>query len=178
MIFLVFFKKNKWTVLAILICLFLIFLSGFKGIQLIEENDELANQLAKQEIKIQEIEEQAGLSITSLYNLQLIDQLMKQNKSFFFVLGKEACSYCQQYKEKTLSQYNPEEAGFPLIEIDYELAFLFEDGLNQFLNQFGLTFEGTPTTVFVKNGELQEEYLGVLSLDELMEKLKTLSSNE
>ncbi len=156
----------------------MIFLLVAQLVQLNEKTNQLSDAMAKQEIEKNEMEENATLSITSLYNLQLIDRLMKQDESFFFVLGKETCHYCQQYKEETLSQYDPKEGGFPLIEIDYELAFLFEEGLNQFLDRFGLTFEGTPTTVFIKNGELQEEYLGVLSLDELMEKLKTLSSNE
>ena len=118
--------------------------------------------------------EELSLIVDSTYGVQAIEHHLKNKETFVFVLGSETCHYCQIYKEDTLDHYDAEQTGVTLLEIDMNYAFLFEEDLTNFVEGLALEYIGTPTTVFVKDGVVVEEYAGPLSMEELVEKIEKI----
>ena len=173
-------EKNKKRPSPVLIVLLLtVLVLCFQLMRVKNQNYELIKQLEEVRDSLSYGEDAPSYDelssiVDSVYGVQATRNHLAKGESFAFVLGTDTCHYCQTYKSETLSQYDSESAGVTLLEIDMNDAFLFENDLNSFIEELGLEYLGTPTTVFVRNGEIIEEYTGVLTLDELTEKLENL----
>ena len=173
-------KKNKKKPSPVLIVLILtVLVLCFQLMRVKNQNYELIKQLEEVRDSLSYGEnapsyDELNSIVDSVYGVQSIKHHLANGESFAFVLGTDTCHYCQTYKTETLTQYTPETTGITLLEIDMNDAFLFENDLNSFIEELELEYLGTPTTVFVHNGEIVEEHTGVLTLDELTEKLENL----
>lgn len=173
------FKNSKKTRVITNVALILtIFVLCFQLFQIKTQYNDLVKQFIELRESLSQEEsvsyDELSLIVDSVYGIQAIEKHLENNESFAFVLGTETCQYCQIYKEETLNHYDAKKTGITLLEVDTDHAFLFEEDLEAFTTQLGLDYVGTPTTVFIKEGEVVEEYAGVLTLDELTEKLEAL----
>ena len=165
-------KRRSWVLIALILTVLVLCVQLMRvknqNHELIKQLEEVRDSLSYGE-DAPAYDELASI-VDSVYGVQAIKNHLANDESFVFVLRTDTCHYCQTYRTETLSQYNPETTGVSLLEIDMSDAFLFENDLNSFVNELGLSYLGTPTTVFVHKGEFIEEYTGVLTLDELIEK--------
>lgn len=99
-----------------------------------------------------------------------LEELVKEEKDFFLVIGSDICSFCQEYKQETLNGYSEEKMGVPLVEIDW--FKITEEEQNELKEKCGIEIEVTPTTYFFEKGKLKETKAGVLSMDDLKEMMK------
>ena len=172
-------KQKKLRVVVVIVLIFTVLILWIQLMRTKQQNYVLVEQIEEVRQTLSQTNEGASyeeleLIVDSTYGIQSIQKHLKDQASFAFVLGRESCHYCQIYKEETLAHYSANEVGVTLLEIDTDYAFLFEEDLDTFIETLGLDYVGTPTTVFVKDGIVVEEYVGILSLDELIEKLEGL----
>lgn len=95
-----------------------------------------------------------GSKLKTYTNLNYVEYLEKQNnkETFPLVIGSDTCSACKLFKgtmESFIKEYQ--------IEIFYiDISKLSEDEYNYLKSQ--VSFSGTPTTVFFKDGLLTSYY--------------------
>ena len=79
-------------------------------------------------------------------------KLIDDKSSFPLVIGRETCSACEAYKttmEKFIKKYG--------VDVKYiDLDDLTDSQENEIINDYPIS--GTPTTIFVKNGEEEDKY--------------------
>ena len=102
-------------------------------------------------------------------NYDLYKQLMKNKESFILFIGSDECTHCDDYKvtlNSVIKKYN--------VEVKYlNLLSLSDKEYNEFTSQ--ISFSGTPTTIFIENGEEKSHYnriVGAANYDEIVEKFK------
>lgn len=103
------------------------------------------------------------------YN-ELKDKL-KDNETFFFVVVKDGCRYCESYEpivEEVLKEND-------ITAYKLNLSELSEDDFNTFSNEFKV--DSTPTTIFSEEGKisLMKRIEGSISKEKLTEKLKDMN---
>lgn len=96
-------------------------------------------------------------------------QMIEEKQSFILFIGSSECSHCRDYKvtlNKVIKKYN--------VEVFYlDLAKLTEKEDNEFNSK--ISFSGTPTTIFIKNGKEESHYnriVGAVDYDEIVKKFK------
>ncbi len=95
--------------------------------------------------------------------------MLDNKETFFFVVVKDGCSYCDAYKpkvEEVLKEYNI---------TGYKLNFseMNEDEYNEFNSNFDV--DGTPTTIFITDGvetSVLQRIDGNVSKEKLISKLE------
>ena len=98
-----------------------------------------------------------------------LSKKLENNETFFFVVIKDGCPYCEKFipkVEEVLNEYNI--SGFT---INYSSLSEKED--EEFYDMFGV--DSTPTTIFIKDGKeisVLQRLVGNVSKEKLINKLK------
>lgn len=81
-----------------------------------------------------------------------LQSMIENKESFPLVIASATCSACNSYRptlEKFIKEYN--------VDVKYiDLDKLTDEEESDLMNEFPIT--GTPTTIFVKNGEEKDTY--------------------
>ena len=79
-----------------------------------------------------------------------LEEKIKNKESFILLISQESCSHCEDYtpKIKKVLKNNNLEA------YNLNITYVSEEDFNKFKEIF--EFEGTPTTIFIKDGEEQK----------------------
>ncbi|MCI8547383.1 MAG: thioredoxin family protein [Bacilli bacterium] len=97
-----------------------------------------------------------------------LEEKIKNKESFILLISQESCSHCEDYtpKIKKVLKNNNLEA------YNLNITYVSEEDFNKFKEIF--EFEGTPTTIFIKDGEEQKNtrLVGNVSEKKLKEALK------
>ncbi len=97
-----------------------------------------------------------------------LEEKIKNKESFILLISQESCSHCEDYtpKMKKVLKNNNLEA------YNLNITYVSEEDFNKFKEIF--EFEGTPTTIFIKDGEEQKNtrLVGNVSEKKLKEALK------
>lgn len=160
--------------------------SKFKGIMLLITAFALVLVVSGCSKKEDSAKEQADTGpitpITKNYvKPDVINQKFKDGETFAFAIVDKDCSACQFYKKETLIKFEEEKLGeINLIEINKiadreEELMALTDLIQQNLQN---KFEATPTTYFVKNGQLIDVVVGAIEVDELKEYYNKLDSTK
>ncbi len=99
-----------------------------------------------------------------------LQQMIKENKTFILEVSQDGCSHCEQYspiikqvlKDNNLTAYN------------LNITYISKKDYNKFNEKYN--FEGTPTTMFFKNGKeiLSSRLVGSVSSSKLTKVLERL----
>ncbi|MDD4547845.1 MAG: thioredoxin family protein [Bacilli bacterium] len=87
-------------------------------------------------------------------NYEDFKEKIENKESFIFYIGATGCQYCEKY-EKTLKRV-VDKYDVEVFYIDTAEGKLTDDEKKGFEEL--VTFSGTPTTVFVREGEVQSKY--------------------
>ena len=97
-----------------------------------------------------------------------LEEKIKNKESFILLISQESCSHCEDYtpKIKKVLKNNNLEA------YNLNITYVSEEDFNKFKEIF--EFEGTPSTIFIKDGEEQKNtrLVGNVSEKKLKEALK------
>lgn len=107
----------------------------------------------------------------SLSYSELKDKL-KDNETFFFVVVKDGCQYCEAY-EPIVEEVTEEN---DIIGYKFNISKLDEKDYDTFYNEYKV--DSTPTTIFVENGKevsIMKRITGSVSKEKLTEKLKAMN---
>lgn len=106
---------------------------------------------------------------------EILEQIDNKD-TFAFVIGDEDCPACQSYLKTSLKDMqNKSEITLEYIELKgieekekelEDLQAIIEDHLDG-------KFEATPTTYFIVDGEFEDDIVGVVPYDELLETYET-----
>lgn len=95
---------------------------------------------------------------------------LKSNDTFFFVVVKDGCSFCENYEpklEEVLDEYD-------VIGYKLNLTDLTEQEYKEFMTKYNVS--GTPNTIFIENGSevsIMQRIDGDASKSVIIEKLKS-----
>ena len=96
-------------------------------------------------------------------------EMINNKESFILFIGSDECSHCADYEitlNRVIKKYN--------VEVNYlNLLDMSDEQLNEFKSQ--ISFTGTPTTIFIKNGEEDSHYnriVGAVDYDEVVKKFE------
>ena len=98
--------------------------------------------------------------------------MLDNKESFFFVVVKDGCSYCDAYKpkvEEVLNEYN-------IVGYKLNISNMSESEYEEFDANYNV--DGTPTTIFITNGQetsLLQRIDGNVSKEKLISKLEANS---
>lgn len=89
-----------------------------------------------------------------------IQQKFEDEETFLFVIGSTNCNFCDEYLADGLRKYVNKNPKVDVVYVD--LLDLAHNGISsaKFFEEFGIdisTFEGTPTTYFVKDGKVNND---------------------
>lgn len=88
----------------------------------------------------------------------------RENKeSFLLVASSTTCSYCQSYKEE-LEAFKKQDSDANVIVVEIDQIDSYEDRAD-FINLYSVN--ATPTSFFIKDGEIVNTETGVIPSDEL-----------
>ncbi|ERJ13860.1 hypothetical protein HLPCO_000526 [Haloplasma contractile SSD-17B] len=82
-------------------------------------------------------------------NLTEVVTAFENDEPFVLVLGKSYCSYCIEYKNKTLEPFLNQYVSFPLMYLYTDHQFKHSDKLPIFLETHDLTYEVSPTLLHI-----------------------------
>lgn len=98
-----------------------------------------------------------------------LEKMVKDKKSFILLISQDGCSHCEAYapiikkvlKENELTAYN------------LNITYISEEEYNKLKEKYS-DFQGTPTTIFIKDGEEQKDarLVGDVSKNKLTSTLK------
>ncbi len=96
---------------------------------------------------------------------------LKGNETFFFVVVKDGCRYCESYEpivEEVLKEND-------ITAYKLNLSELSDDDFDTFYSEFKV--DSTPTTIFSEEGKisLMKRIEGSISKEKLTEKLKAMN---
>lgn len=91
----------------------------------------------------------------------------ENNETFLLVIGGSTCHWCTKYKEETLPYYIEENQEFPLYFTYADTEFYGSDDLKNFLDEYELTYNASPTSYLIVDGQLVATKEGYLSLSKL-----------
>lgn len=80
-------------------------------------------------------------------------QKFENKDTFILVIGDSLCGGCQEYKKGTITKYVNKHTQDDLIFIYSDESFANRTEFNEFLTRYGIDFDLSPTTYFIKNGE-------------------------
>ncbi len=102
-------------------------------------------------------------------NLNEYKKMIENKETFILYIGAKNCQYCISYTKKLnkiIKEYQ--------VKVYYiDVSLLSETELTEFKGY--VYYEGTPTTVFIKNGEEESTYnriIGNRSREKIIDKLK------
>ena len=96
--------------------------------------------------------------------------MLDNKESFFFIVVKDGCSYCEAFVpkvEEVLNDYN-------LVGYKLNLTEMSSDEYDEFMNNYNV--DGTPTTIFITEGKevsLLQRMEGNVSKEKIISKLKS-----
>ncbi|MBR1385555.1 MAG: thioredoxin family protein [Bacilli bacterium] len=98
-----------------------------------------------------------------------LNSMIESKETFFFVVEKDGCHYCEEYIPKLEKVLNDNDVVGYVINI----SDLSEEEYNKFDEEYNVT--GTPTTLFMVNGKesKMQRYEGNVSEDKIISKLKS-----
>lgn len=99
-----------------------------------------------------------------------LEDKIKDKDTFIMEVSQDGCSHCEEYKpiiDEILNDNN-------LTAYNLNITYLSEQDYNKFDKKY--TFEGTPTTMFFKDGKevLSSRLVGTVSKTKLKKELKRL----
>ena len=110
-----------------------------------------------------------GLSTYKEIDYDAYKEMINNKESFILFIGSDECSHCADYEitlNRVIKKYN--------VEVNYlNLLDMSNEQLNEFKSQ--ISFTGTPTTIFIKNGEEDSHYnriVGAVDYDEVVKKFE------
>lgn len=93
---------------------------------------------------------------------------MDNKDSFVLVLGESFCDICKEYTKETLVPYVKKHGQKDLIVIYWDKAFDNDyQAFLAFLEEFEITNYISPTTYYVKEGEIVDSFKDFRTLEEL-----------
>ena len=95
---------------------------------------------------------------------------IENDESFILVISQTDCSHCASYKPKIEKVANERKLNIHYIDVD----LLNDKEYNEFKSY--ISFDGTPATVFIKNGEetsVATRINGDASIEKIEKKLKS-----
>lgn len=108
-----------------------------------------------------------GLTTYKEIDYNTYKEMIENKESFILFIGSSECSHCKDYEitlNEVIKKYH--------VEVNYlNLLDLSDKQLNEFKSQ--ISFSGTPTTIFIENGEETSHYnriVGALDYDEIVDK--------
>ena len=160
--------------LTLLTIVFLIFISlnNKKITELKEENNKLQETLKSNEKKLKNSEERINISESPLIEIDYtkLKEKMYNEDTFILVFTQPSCSHCIAFKpvlENILNENN-------LIAFEIVTSKLNTNERNELKSI--INFQGTPTTIFIKNGVENKEnrIIGNVSKSKIESKLINL----
>ncbi|ERJ12085.1 hypothetical protein [Haloplasma contractile] len=88
-------------------------------------------------------------------------------EDFLLVIGGSTCHWCIKYKNETLPDYDQNDDEFPLYFIYADLGFRSQTDFQTFLATYGITYNSSPTSYLIKDGQLVAMKEGFIENDEL-----------
>lgn len=92
-----------------------------------------------------------------------VETSFDNDETFLLVLGSSDCHYCKSYKKGTLVQYL-KEPQIPLHFLYTDQSFPNETELGNFLNRYQIDYQNSPSSYFVKNGQVVAKKEGDINL--------------
>lgn len=120
----------------------------------------------KKETPVSTTEEKKGIQLVSVSEVQ--DSIDKEDL-YIFVLGNGDCPACEMYEESLEELEETENVKLDYIDILEENRSEVEDLLYNVLNQDSEEGIATPTTFFIRNGEVVDTLVGAVDFETLME---------
>ena len=111
-------------------------------------------------------DEVKGIELTAVSDVK--DSIKKENL-YIFVLGNENCHACLAYKEYLKELEDTEGVRLDYIDIAVEDRDEVEDLLFNVLKQDPEQGISTPTTFFIRNGEVVDTLIGAVGYEVIME---------
>ena len=98
-----------------------------------------------------------------------LTSMMDEKETFFFVVKKDGCSHCEDYIPKVENVLNE----YDVVGYVINLTDLSDEDYDKIQEDFGVN--GTPTTIFIKNGKeiKMQRFEGSVSEEKIISKLKT-----
>lgn len=107
-----------------------------------------------------------GIELTAVSDIK--DSIKKENL-YIFVLGNENCPACVAYKEYLKELEDTEGVRLDYIDISVEDRDEVQDLLFNVLKQDPQQGISTPTTFFIRNGEVVDTLVGAVGAEVIME---------
>lgn len=101
-----------------------------------------------------------------------ISQYFEEEGTFILVLGDTRCSYCNHYKENTLTYYINDTPKYPLRFVYLNEIFDSKKDWNDYLLNYGIAITSTPTTFLVIDGKVEGIITGDIGLFKLYDFVK------
>lgn len=102
-------------------------------------------------------------------NYKDLNNMLKNKNDFVLFIGSSKCSHCKEYEvslNKIIGEYN--------LDIKYiDITKLSEEQYSELTSKIPIS--GTPTTVFIEDGEEKDTYnriVGSVKYSKILEKLK------
>lgn len=109
----------------------------------------------------------ASNEINTISKKTILSQF-EDKKTFLMVIGSNYCLGCKEYKETTLAEYLKSEDHIVLYYVDIDETFDDKEEFNNFLQDYNIGEDPiSPTTYFIKNGEVVAFIEDNISLSEL-----------
>lgn len=118
------------------------------------------------ETPVSTTEEKKGIQLVSISEVQ--DSIDKEDL-YIFVLGNGDCSACEMYEESLKELEDTEGVRLDYIDISVEDRDEVQDLLFNVLKQDPQQGISTPTTFFIRNGEVVDTLVGAVGAEVIME---------
>lgn len=101
---------------------------------------------------------------------------VKQEKEFMVYIFATSCPHCAKFKS-VINEYAQKKTAMNVYAYDLDNEDDIES-VRYFYNLYGNEFQGTPTLLHIKNGELVNEYIGEQPLENIPSKTLDLDSGK
>lgn len=106
-------------------------------------------------------------NLVKVLNDDVVSKYFDNKEDFIFVMGLSTCEPCKNYKENTLPLYLKDNNELPLYFAFSDQSFESRNALLSFTTKYSITYEASPTTYIVKNGEVVAQLEGYQTIEEL-----------